>query len=248
MIAFGCSAEKMLDIKLIVYVILARRPRRILSEHPCVINSMDGMWTSLSCLQNEIIPSHMSKNKHWGKLQNILYCCSQICFIQNVAWWDNELLCSSTPYLHSVKVRGFEELLEVEYSLKIILICSGFRYLHVMGWHCAVKDDSLPSALASVWIQKAGTAALLLLYFYCGLCDGFITVPPGVGPKINFGPNINFNMSNYHCSFNCAAKRVYYFKCVITLAGAQLTGTSLCYFMFLDRVQKAHLKKSCFLK
>lgn len=43
MIALGCSAEMMLDIKLIVYVILARRPRRIFSEHPCVINSMDGM-------------------------------------------------------------------------------------------------------------------------------------------------------------------------------------------------------------
>lgn len=166
MIALGCSAEKMLDIKLIVCVILAKRPRRILSEHPCVINSMDGLWTSLSCLQNEVIPSQMSKNKHWGKLQNMLFCSSQICFIQNVAWWDNELLCSSTPYLHSVKVRGFEKLLEGEHSLKLTLICSGLRYLGVRGWHCAVKDDSLPCALAEgsgAWIQKVGTGGSLHL-------------------------------------------------------------------------------------
>lgn len=94
-------------------------------------------------------------------------------------------------------------------------------------------------------LELGTPCTLLLLYFYCGLCDGFITVQPGVSFT---GPNISFNKSNYHCSFSCAAKRVYYFKCLITLAGAQLMGASLCYFMFLGRVQKAHFKKSCFLK
>lgn len=89
-------------------------------------------------------------------------------------------------------------------------------------------------------LELGTPCTLLLLYFHCGLCDGFITVQPGVSFT---GPNISFNKSNYHCSFSCAAKRVYYFKCLITLAGAQLMGASLCYFMFLGRVQKAHFKK-----
>lgn len=119
--------------------------------------------------------------RNTGENSSILFCYSQICSIQNVVRWDNEHLCSSTPYLSFRKVRGFEHLFwrgaftEINSYLVYFTIASWCGLApcdrgQFIAWaaasSCSTKRVGERSALAEgsgAWVQKVGTGDSLRL-------------------------------------------------------------------------------------
>lgn len=138
---------------------------------------------STACMAHEL-HFHVYRMKSFlltGENSSILFCYSQICSIQNVVRWDNEHLCSPTPYLSSRKVRGFENLF---WSGAFTEINSYLVCFTIASWHglapcdrgqfiagaaassCSTKRVGEQSALAEgsgAWAQKVGTGDSLHL-------------------------------------------------------------------------------------
>ena len=136
-----------------------------------------------------------------GENGSILFCCSQVCSIQNMVRWDNELLCSSAACLSSIKSEDLSTFLRwSSQAIRFGLFSSGFAAWagvvrpRMVQCRCAARSAAAGSASTGRSefrrLELGTNGTLLLVYFYSGLCDGFITVQPGVWFA---GPNICFN-------------------------------------------------------